>query len=148
MDNMAYKPQYPETTSAPQNGSPYPPQTQQDPPQTQQYPQQTQYYPQQIQQSSNNLTVVTPGRYQPAIDTTPVARDWTVPAVLALFCFFPTGICAIITAVKARNKYLSGDTEGGRRSSILTRRLFLISVILGLVLNGLMIGTSINNFIK
>nr|XP_022331261.1 uncharacterized protein LOC111129273 [Crassostrea virginica] len=141
MDNMAYKPQYPETTSAPQYGVPYPPQTQQYPPQTQQYPPQTQYYPQQIQQSTNNVTVVTTGGYQPAIVTTPVERDWTVHAVLAtLFCFFPTGICAIITAVHARNQYLSGDTEGGMRSSILTRRLILISVILGVVLIGTVIG--------
>ncbi|XP_078313163.1 uncharacterized protein LOC111129272 [Crassostrea virginica] len=134
MDNMAYKPQYPETTSSPQYGVPYPPQTQQ-------YPSQTQDYPQQIQQSSNNVTVVTTGGYQPAIVTTPVERDWTVPAVLAtLFCCFPIGICAIITAVNARNQYLSGDTEGGRRSSILAKRLTLSSVILGVVLIGTIIG--------
>jgi hypothetical protein len=27
-------------------------------------------------------------------------KDWTVPAIIAtIFCFFPTGLCAIIAAV-------------------------------------------------
>ena len=50
----------------------------------------------------NNLWQTT-GGYQPATVTTPVERDWTIPAVLAtMFCFCPTGICAIIAAWNVR----------------------------------------------
>ncbi|XP_056013130.1 proline-rich transmembrane protein 2-like isoform X6 [Ostrea edulis] len=60
--------------------------------------------------------------------------DWLVPAVLScLFCFWPTGICAIMAAVNARIRYEVGDHAGGQSSATRAMILTLISLGVGLV---------------
>ncbi|XP_048733384.2 protein SPEC3-like [Ostrea edulis] len=121
MDNTAYK-QQPYGQPAPSYGQPAPPYGPQ--------------YPQPVNSSSNNVTVVTAGYQTPTV-ILPVNtdRDWTVPAIIAtLFCFFPTGICAIIAAVNARSQFLAGDMEGGRTSNAWARGLTMTSIGIGTVL--------------
>lgn len=98
-------------------------------------------YPQQMHQSSSNVTVVTAGGFQPApVIVNVPERDWTVPAVMAtLFCFFPTGICAIIAAVNARSQFLAGDTAGARSSNAWARGLTFASIGFGIGWIGIVI---------
>ncbi|XP_056013128.1 proline-rich transmembrane protein 1-like isoform X5 [Ostrea edulis] len=61
-------------------------------------------------------------------------KDWLVPAVLScLFCFWPTGICAIIAAVNARTRYDVGDHAGGESRDRWAKILTLTSLGVGLV---------------
>ncbi|XP_062570884.1 uncharacterized protein LOC134232902 [Saccostrea cucullata] len=150
MDNQAFKQQqYNQPHPHPQSYGQGPP-----PQYGQQYAPQ---YAQPMHHSTSNVTVVTAG-LQPTV-VVPVnitERDWTVPAILAtLFCFLPTGICAIIAAVNARSLFQAGDHEGGRASNAWARGLTITSIVLGTVLISIIIGlyiwvwsvaTSFNNY--
>lgn len=81
------------------------------------------------QMSTTNVVIAS----QPQIIMArPRQTDWTVPAILAtIFCFFPTGICAIIAAVMARSAYDAGDYEGERSGTAWARGLTLTSIAIG-----------------
>ncbi|XP_061194347.1 uncharacterized protein LOC133202525 [Saccostrea echinata] len=97
-------------------------------------------YSQPMHHSSSNVTVVTAGIQPTVVIPVNTERDWTVPAILAtLFCFLPTGICAIIAAVNARSQFLAGDLEGGRTSNAWARGLTITSIVLGTVLISIII---------
>ncbi|XP_052701065.1 uncharacterized protein LOC128178094 [Crassostrea angulata] len=89
---------------------------------------------QHAKENSPTVTIVRAGGFQqvPAATTVP-ERDWTYPAVLATFFFFPLGICAIIFLINAKFQLRAGDTEGARTSTVWARRLTLASYMAGTV---------------
>ncbi|XP_022288665.2 uncharacterized protein LOC111100846 [Crassostrea virginica] len=86
------------------------------------------------QQSQDTITVVTqPGPVPTVISPVP-HQDWMVPAVLAcLCCFWPTGICAIMSASKANSAATTGDVAETQRQSRSARNLVILTVVLGII---------------
>ncbi|KAL4229820.1 glucose import in response to insulin stimulus [Mactra antiquata] len=68
-------------------------------------------------------------------------RSWLHPAIAsAIFCFFPTGIIAVIQARKAMNAYDSGDLHAWVRYTARARVLVFLTCFLGLIVYGAIIG--------
>lgn len=63
---------------------------------------------------------------------------WWAVAATAL-CFFPFGIVALIFSIKTMAAVDRGDLDAASRSSSLARRWLKITVILGVVINGLIL---------
>lgn len=63
---------------------------------------------------------------------------WWAVAATAL-CFFPFGIVALIFSIKTMAAVDRGDLDAASRSSNLARRWLKITVILGVVINGLIL---------
>ncbi|KAH3833196.1 uncharacterized protein LOC127879388 [Dreissena polymorpha] len=60
--------------------------------------------------------------------------DYTVAAVLVcLFCFFPTGVAAIIFAMMASSQWSAGEYQEARRSSTIARNLVIASLVIGIL---------------
>jgi hypothetical protein len=53
---------------------------------------------------------------------------------VTMFCFFPTGIAAIVSSARVNNQLAVGDIEGARRASKNAQMWCLISVGMGLVM--------------
>ena len=68
----------------------------------------------------------------------PRAYLWWAVAATAL-CFFPFGIVALIFGIKTIAAVDRGDLEAAGKSSKLARRWLKITVILGVVINGLIL---------
>eukprot|EP00105_Crassostrea_gigas_P027183 XP_011448429.1 PREDICTED: uncharacterized protein LOC105342988 [Crassostrea gigas] len=80
--------------------------------------------PQPIQQSTSNVTVGTTGKF----------RDWTIPAILAIFCFAPTGMWAVYHANYARLLFYAGDIVEARTNMAWARGLTFVSIGFGITL--------------
>ncbi|XP_022330616.2 uncharacterized protein LOC111128936 [Crassostrea virginica] len=63
-----------------------------------------------------------------------------------MFCFCPTGICAIIAAWNAKSHFKSGDTERGRTSTAWAKWLTVTSIIIGVILLGTIIALYVTVF--
>ncbi len=64
-------------------------------------------------------------------------RDYLVPAVIVTgFCFFPTGIAAIVYACQARSKKNAGNYRSAARDAKLARLYTITSLVIGIVLYG------------
>lgn len=108
-------PQQPSTAQAVQ-GQPYEPQQQ---------PQYTQQQPQYAQ--------------QPSAATEPCPPTNLVWAIIStVLCCIPTGIVAIIYALKVTNKYREGDIEGAKRASETGAWWCIATIILGIIVQPFM----------
>lgn len=64
----------------------------------------------------------------------PPRKDYMLPAVLVtLFCFFPTGIIAIMRASEARSAALYGDMDYAERHNKSAKKMIKISIIVGVL---------------
>ncbi|XP_071853266.1 uncharacterized protein [Apostichopus japonicus] len=108
------------------------------------YPPQQRYPPQQgypPQQQPQQITVVNTvaAATQPApvtiVRTTQVQpNDYLVFAILVtIFCFWPTGIVAIVFAAKVRSLFSSGDIQGAEQASASAKLWSKISLGIGIV---------------
>nr|XP_022287689.1 proline-rich transmembrane protein 1-like [Crassostrea virginica] len=91
-------------------------------------------------QRHDTTDVVTePGPVSMVIEPVP-HRDWMTPAVLAcLCCFWPTGICAIMSASKANDAAARGDVAEAQRLSRTARGLVIASFVLGIIVTGMVV---------
>ncbi|XP_045205353.2 synapse differentiation-inducing gene protein 1-like isoform X1 [Mercenaria mercenaria] len=65
--------------------------------------------------------------------------DYMVVSLFAcIFCFWPTGVCALYYANEANNLAEGGDYEGARRMSIKARNRMITSVVIGIILMSVM----------
>lgn len=85
-----------------------------------QQPQQLQPQPQSVEQPKEN---------EPCPPTNLV---WAI--ISTVLCCIPTGIVAIIYALKVSNKYREGDIEGAKRASETGAWWCIASIILGIVI--------------
>ncbi|KAL5007650.1 hypothetical protein ScPMuIL_016456 [Solemya velum] len=73
-----------------------------------------------------------------------MANDYFVPAILAMiFCFWPTGIIALIKASNARSAMSRGDTVEAETESKKAKTWVIVSIVVGvimIVLVGIMAG--------
>jgi hypothetical protein len=75
-----------------------------------------------------------PSQYQPWPQPRPTINNYMVPAVLAtIFCFFPTGIPAIVYANQVNNKLNSGDVYGAQKASDNAKMWMIVTVVVGAV---------------
>eukprot|EP00105_Crassostrea_gigas_P037493 XP_019921641.1 PREDICTED: uncharacterized protein LOC109618408 [Crassostrea gigas] len=104
-------------------------------------------HPQQLQTSSSQVTIVTTGGFQqPEVVTAPVRNyDQTFSAIVGTICFLPSGICALILALNAKNQFRAGDTDRAQTSNNWASRLTQLSFICGGVWIGLVIFFSIRS---
>ena len=63
---------------------------------------------------------------------------WWAVAATAL-CFFPFGIVALIFAIRTMSAFDRGDVLAAEKSSARARRWLKITIIVGLVINGLLL---------
>ncbi|KAH3824275.1 protein SPEC3-like [Dreissena polymorpha] len=64
----------------------------------------------------------------------PRPPDYTVASVLVcLFCFFPTGVAAIIFAMMASSQASGDEYQEARRSSTIARNLVIASLVIGII---------------
>jgi uncharacterized membrane protein YidH (DUF202 family) len=63
---------------------------------------------------------------------------WWAVAATAL-CFFPFGIVALVFAIRTLSALDRGDVPAAEKSSARARRWLKITVIVGLVINGLLL---------
>ncbi|XP_071120587.1 proline-rich transmembrane protein 1-like [Mytilus edulis] len=60
--------------------------------------------------------------------------NWIIPAILAcLFCFWPTGICAIVAAFISNSAADSGNMQSAEKSARTAKNLTILSVVLGAI---------------
>ncbi|XP_061196964.1 proline-rich transmembrane protein 1-like isoform X3 [Saccostrea echinata] len=84
--------------------------------------------------TNSSTNVVVTNAPAPIVVAAPRGNDWLVPAILScFFCFWPTGICAIVAAVNARARFDVGDYEGGRSSASWAKGLTLTSLGVGIL---------------
>lgn len=67
----------------------------------------------------------------------PTNLVWAI--ITTLLCCLPTGIVAIIYALKVSNKYREGDIEGAKRASEVGAWWCIATIILGLICQPLML---------
>ncbi|XP_038052848.1 uncharacterized protein LOC119725508 [Patiria miniata] len=71
---------------------------------------------------------------QTVVHVTPVhIRNYMGLAFIALKCFFPVGIAAMVMSCMVRQRYEAGDIEGAQCASKSVLILSLISVVCGIV---------------
>ncbi|XP_070537652.1 proline-rich transmembrane protein 1-like [Ptychodera flava] len=62
-------------------------------------------------------------------------NDYLVWSILScIFCFWPTGIAAIVKSLDVRKAVSMGDREKAERSSKITKYLILATIIVGVIL--------------
>ncbi|KAJ8299336.1 hypothetical protein KUTeg_023396 [Tegillarca granosa] len=62
-------------------------------------------------------------------------QSWIGAAICScVFCFFPTGICAVITALNAQEAYRDGDYEEAERGTNTAKHLTIASMVIGFLL--------------
>nr|XP_022289250.1 proline-rich transmembrane protein 1-like [Crassostrea virginica]XP_022289251.1 proline-rich transmembrane protein 1-like [Crassostrea virginica]XP_022289252.1 proline-rich transmembrane protein 1-like [Crassostrea virginica] len=67
-------------------------------------------------------------------------KDWLVPAIIAtIFCFWPTGIGAIVYAVKANNAARRGEGEIATTYGRHAKTLIIVTIITGIIIIALSI---------
>ncbi|XP_061177174.1 trafficking regulator of GLUT4 1-like [Saccostrea echinata] len=60
--------------------------------------------------------------------------DWLVPSILVcLFCFWPTGIFAIVNATKAKRSERNGDFAGASSYAQNAKAFVIVSIVLGII---------------
>nr|XP_022288666.1 proline-rich transmembrane protein 1-like [Crassostrea virginica] len=91
-------------------------------------------------QRHDTTTVVTQTGPVPMVIEPVPHCDWMIPAVLTcLCCFWPTGICAIISASKANAAAARGDVTETHRLSSKARSLVIASFALGIIITGIVV---------
>lgn len=96
-----------------------------------------QYHPISGNTGQQPMTVVLtqPGPAPFVISPVPPQQEWMVPAVLAcFFCFWPTGIIAIIAASRARSAAANGDAIEAQAQTVRARKYVIVSIVLGIVI--------------
>ncbi|XP_022111498.1 proline-rich transmembrane protein 1-like [Acanthaster planci] len=96
-------------------------------------PQQIMYPP--PSQAPPPYTTVPPVQYiiQTPQPLTNPPDDYLIQAILVtVFCFWPTGIIAIIKSLDSRRAAQMGDVQGAQLSSKAARKLSIISLIVGI----------------
>lgn len=68
---------------------------------------------------------------QPAEPCPPTNLVWAI--IATVLCCIPTGIVAIVYALKVTNKYREGDIEGAKRASEVGAWWCIASIILGII---------------
>ena len=116
----------------------------------QQQPGSGQPFPGRYQQAPSSATPqYGPGYQQPAPPYPPAPsrgamappiQTYLVPAILVtLFCFFPTGIAAIVFAAQVSSKRDAGDYIGAARASKQARMWTIISLAVGVAVLALVV---------
>lgn len=86
-------------------------------------------------QQPMTVVLTQPGPAPFVVSPVPPQQEWMVPAVLAcFFCFWPTGIIAILAAVKARSAAANGDVVEAQAQSIRARKFVIVSIVLGIII--------------
>ncbi|XP_045205339.1 proline rich transmembrane protein 1B-like isoform X2 [Mercenaria mercenaria] len=61
--------------------------------------------------------------------------DYLIPSIIAcLFCFWPTGLCAVVYAKEANDKAVAGDFRGAERMATKARNMLVSSVVIGAII--------------
>lgn len=129
-------PQHPGYHYQPPAGPQHPGYKYQTPPVGAQFPS-CQYQPISGNTEQHPMTVVLtqPGPAPFVVSPVPPQQEWMVPAVLAcFFCFWPTGIIAILAAFRARTAAANGDVVEAQAQSIRARKLVIVSIVLGIII--------------
>ena len=68
----------------------------------------------------------------PAATVYAAPRSWLGYSIFALFVFFPTGIVALVYALRTRSRWAAGDAAAARAASTKARTWSLSTLVVGL----------------
>lgn len=75
-----------------------------------------------------------PRMLENCVDTSPPSSYLAMAILSCIFCFWPTGICAIVSAVNCNNAIARGDMEEARSSSVNARNFSIASIVVGVII--------------